>query len=396
MLQTISLDKNKTFWYVLRHPEPAVIDKLLQSALERRREQGQPTFLHLVPYTFLSPAEAADNTLRSDFHSFVFLRSTKRQIDLLLHEDWNALGRLHLHYVRNHSRRPIRLTEHEMSPFIALFVQHRQRYSFRPFTADTAPQGGLVRICKGLFKGYDATVVAVKTRGDALRLTLSIPVFNNVFSLQLFECAADDVEVPGGDADQVFRPYFLYEMERNLFQVLRRRVTNRDTDATRQQDRTLLDSYSVFHYLTFDDPSEQLHFQSLLLLCATLRKDHAAKATLLATLKPHLPKTTQSTPSGQTSTVGQSSASGQTSTVGQSTASGQTTVSGQTAASQISTSATDICLLSDTDAFLAAVLFVATRKGTYRKSVKTYVQSRSAVSDSLKTLTSLIKDLPSR
>jgi len=353
MPQKISFDKNKVYWYVMLHPDPALIDHMLQQELAQREQNGGRQFLYIVPYKYLESAPDA-RELRGDLHSFVFIQTTRRDLDYLLSEDWNTKTRLRLHFMRSHSGRPIRLSEQQMSPFIALFVEHRQKYSFRPITADIAPTT-LVHIRQGLFKGYDATIVQVRQRGGELRLTLSIPVFSNEVALNLFECPASDVEVPGGEVDQIFRPYFLREMELRLLDILRRRVYRRETDQTRKRDEQQLSTYALFHYLTFDDPAEHRHFQALLLLCAALGRDKALKSTLLPLIREHLPSTGEPT--------------------------------------------------TDEQAFMTAILFVATRKGPLRKSLKDYCQARTTaiansnapdLSPSLRSILPLIKDISSR
>ncbi len=354
------LDSNKVFWYVMLHLDPSTLDKLIKLENEKRKEEGKSPFLSLIPFLFLERAAATkgqepednddtdaagNNTLRDYLHDFVFIKSSRKELDQLLDRDWNRSGRLHLHYCRSHEGHPIRITEQEMTPFIALFVEHHQKFSFRPFNQDTL-HAQTVHIKKGLFKGYSATVHKIVQTADGFKLSLELPVFNNEFMLELYECADTDVDIPGGELEQVFGPYFIQNMEQELFDILRRRVFRRETQQTQRQDPQRLDSYSIFNYLKFDDTAQQTHFQSLMLLCASLRNDKPTKDALireLITLMTH-----PETPS------------------------------------------------SDEEAFMTAILFVATRKGILRKAAKEYCQTHPVNSTSLQRLMPLIKEIRTR
>ena len=349
-------DNIATYWYVMLHLEPQLIDKLLKAENEERTRNGSfEPLLYLIPFQYLARAttpagsssdEADDNnSLRGILHNFVFIRSSRNEIDRLLNSDWNRSGRLHLHYCRTRNGDPIRLNEKEMTPFIALFAERRQRFSFRPYGQDTLQQR-TVHIRRGLFKDYRAEVIEAVQTADGFKLTLRIPVFNNEFSLDLYECSDTDVDIPGGQTDQIFGPYFLEGMERELLDILQRRICRRETSETRQQDRQRLEAYSIFHYLKFDTADRQTHFQTLMLLCATLRKDKEAKATLIRELRSllHHPDTP----------------------------------------------------LTDEEAFVTAVLFVATRKGPLRKAAKEYCQTHEVTSPALVQLMPLIKEIRTR
>lgn len=361
-----ALDHHQVFWYVMLHLDPSTIDKLLKVENERRKEEGKQPFLTLIPFQFLDRATAAkgqqnavsdsenyldaddvadNNTLRDYLHDFVFIKSSRRELDQLLQREWNRTGRLHLHYCRSRDGHPIRITEQEMTPFIALFVEHRQKFSFRPYSGDTL-QARTVRIRKGLFKDYSATVHKIIQTEEGFKLTLSIPVFNNEFALELHECSDTDVDIPGGELEQVFGPYFIQHMEQELTDMLRRRVFRRETGQTQRQDLQRLNSYSIFNYLKFDDTTHQTHFQSLMLLCASLRKDQAAKEALVLQLS-------------------------------------QTMANPEAPA-------------SEEEAFVTAVLFVATRKGALRKAAKEYCQMHQPTSQSLMRLMPIIKEIRTR
>ena len=359
--------KKKNYWYLMSHFDPRGIDKMLKYENEERKSQGAPTFLTLIPFLHLERASeirktdetsrwdgeiAGDsdverhNRLREYLHDFVFIKSSREEIDKILDREWNRNCRLHLRYYRNHNGSPIRLTDKEMAPFITLFVKQRQRFSFRPYGKDTLQQQ-TVRIKRGMFKNHSASVVKVNQMADgSFRLILSIPVFGNEFSLRMYDCTDADVEVPGGELDQVFSPYFVQGMEEELLSILRRQVFRRETPQTRLQDQERLNSYSGFNYLKFDDANRQIHFQCLMLLCATLRRDKSAKDALVRDIKATIPD--------------------------------------------------PLAPASDEEAFAAAVLFAATKKGMLRKAAKEYSQTHEKKQQVLKQLMPLIKGIKAR
>lgn len=148
MSLSVKQEYNQVYWYLMLHLDPSGIDKMLKYENEQRKSQNASTFLSLIPFLFLEHAasekrlsqetkaekgradsrDEADghNTLRNYLHDFVFIKSSRNEIDQLLNCDWNRNGRLHLHYCRTREGKPIRLTEKEMTPFIALFVEQRQ------------------------------------------------------------------------------------------------------------------------------------------------------------------------------------------------------------------------------------------------------------------------------
>ena len=349
-------DNTEIYWYVMNHLEPQRIDKLLKAENEQRAKYGsQKPVFYLIPHLYMErktpPDDNASNeagdldSLRSILHNFVFIKSSKNEIDQLLYSEWNRNGRLQLRYYRTSDGRPIRLTEKEMTPFIALFVEHRQRFSLRRY-GKGAPAQRTVHIKRGLFKDYQAEVIKMNRTADGVKLTLGIPVFNNEFTLELHECADTDVDIIGGQANQLMEPHFIEDMEKGLFDILRRVIFRRGTDETRRQDQKLLDSYSIFNYLKFDDTVKQTHYQTLMLLCATLRRDQDTKATLIRELRsllrhPEVP-------------------------------------------------------LTDEEAFVTAVLFVATRKGPFRKAAKEYCQTHEVTSQALIQLMPLVKVMQNR
>ncbi len=361
---------------MLLHLEPMVIEKHLTMINEERSRNGLPRLVYVIPFRYLTRASLSKgvddggdrrrqqraqkaindhNTLRNYLHDFVFIKATRSELDMLLYQDWNRDVRLHLHYCRTRSGNPIRMTDDKMQPLITLFVQQRRRYSFRPITDEELAMTETVHIRRGIFKDYQASVQRItppRRPGDPPMLTLGIPVFMNEFTLELYECPVTDVDLPGGQTDPIdkmLEPYFIKGIESSLFEILRRRVLHRDSDYSRRKDQDSLQSYAIFNYLKFEDPVDQRHFRALMLLCTTLRRDKDArdsKSSQVAAVRSQLPVLDHPA--------------------------------------------------NDEQAFYLAILFIATRQGPYRKTLKDYCQSRDTLSPTLTALMPLIKAIPSR
>ncbi|MBQ9175511.1 MAG: hypothetical protein IJ139_01420 [Bacteroidaceae bacterium] len=354
------------YWYVMIHLEPAIISRQLTSENERRTSQGLPALTHIIPFSYLKKAQAdreleskdektrADrrhlrdieehNNLRNYLHDFVFIHATEQEIADLLRTEWNRLGRLHLHHYRSHSGNPIRVEDYEMQPLITLLVSQRQRFTFTPYYEGMDPTE-TVRIKRGIFSNFKASVIEANYTADGINLTLGIPMFQGEVTLQLYECDAADVEIPGR-MEQIYEPHFIHNIEQQLFDILRRRVMHRDTPDTRLADQQLLNTCNLFHYLKFEDTTTHNHFRALLLLCASLSKDRQTRDKLL----PHITTLINNPQQPQT----------------------------------------------DEEAFILAILYEATRDGNYRIAAKHYCQTHQVDSPSLLQLMPLIKRIKTR
>ena len=353
------------YWYVMQHPDPPIIERLLQAENSERFRQQEPTFLYIVPFCYLKRATTErgleneedqvaaerkrkdvrdNNELRSCLHSFVFIKSTKKDIERLVRCEWNNEGRCHLRHYQTRSGTPIRISEEEMRPLIRLFVEQHQRYSFVPYREDTF-SAEQVRIKTGLFKGYKASVLEVRHTDKGANLTLGISIFNNEVTLELFDYPVAEVDVPC-QMKHLFEPYFIRTVEDDLFQILRRRVLPRNTEETQLQDQERLNSYSILNYLKFENTALRNHFLALMLLCASLRNDRETKQMLLPVVQ------------------------------------------------GLAGSADNPA--NDEEAFLLALLFVATKDVAYRRTARAYCQTHEVASESLRKLMPLVKRIKLR
>ena len=376
--ESISAGTETTVWFIMFHPRPDIINMHLSRERETRRQEAAPDFEFVIPYLQLNRAEYRDedesdgsdtaplrrgwqkkreekqqqlndarlnNNLRNYLHRFVFIKSTRPEVDVMLRQSWNTRGLYRLAYRYTHSGIPLAISDSQMQPLLRTLALYQHKFSFTDYSA-TILSAGRVEICEGSFSGTVATVLQVRNSGEETRLTLGIPVFNKEFMLQLKDVDAKHVKILGGSIDSFLQPYFLDELEKDLLGILRMRVRRMEDNRLGKVNQSVLDSYGNIFALSFDDASRQKHFSALLLLYAVLLRDAPMKAYWLDKVSQLLPDPEH--PS------------------------------------------------TDEDAFLFAVLFVATRKGPYRKTAKTYVQSVTVALPSLPVLMQIIKDINTR
>lgn len=374
-VRSISDGNNEVYWYIMFHPKPDVINMYLGREKARRAKDHDPDFTFIVPYLFLRHIDRKDkvsapnedrtkgwlkrkderhqqlkdevvnNSLRNYLHYFVFIKSTRYVIDELLHLDWNVNGLSRLSYRYTHSGEPLFISDVQMQPLLRTLAVYQQKFSLTDFSANTLSVGN-VEIKVGPYAGTTASVLKVRKVGDDYALTLGIPVFNREFMLTLNNFPAKDVRVMGGSISTILQPYFISEFEKDLLRILRMRVRRQEDVVLRKENLSTLDSYSSVSQFSFEQASHQKHFCALKLLYAVLLREAQLKAACLDSVKQIL--------------------------------SGIETPS------------------SDEDAFLFAILFVATRKGAYRKAVKIYVQTHGVQLPSLKALLPVLKDINTR
>lgn len=351
------------YWYVMTHLEPSLADRLLQSENARRLWLGRPAILYMIPFRYLVKAgieeswedeegksrerqqairEADDNnSLRDSLHSFVFVKATEGEITELTGMDWNRQGRLHLYHYRTKSGTPIRVSQEEMRPFILFFIRQRQRFSFTSYGEEVSANE-TVHVRRGVFRNRKASVLEVHHTADGISLTLGIPLFRDEVMMKLYDCPLSDVEVPSR-MEHLFEPQFVRTLEADLLGILRRRVLHRDTDETRREDVDKLNTYSILHYLKFEDTATHNHFQTLMLLCAVLRRDRQAREALIPTVRGMMDS--------------------------------------------------PMAPATDEEAFRLAVLFFATKDVTHRKTLREYGQTHTVTSPSLSAIMPLVKKM---
>lgn len=350
-VETVDEDRE---WFLMRHLDPALIDMQLRHENERRTRMGKSSLLYVIPYQYIKKAQQdklqndrynkevkKNNLLRNDFHFFVFIKATRTEITELVQSPWNTFGRVRLHHCRSHAGEPLRVKHDEMDRLIKLFVEQREKFNFVPAEDDVRLKEK-VQLKTGIFKDYEASVLKIKYSADGANFTLGIPVFNGEYTLQMKNYKVSDIKVPSR-LQKYLDPSFVSVMECDLIEILRHRIKGYPPGADRTLDADKLNAYYLLNYLDFTDVAKHRHFKTLMLFCASLRKDKTGKEILIPVVETFV---------GNKNNVS-----------------------------------------TDEDAFAFAILFEATHNVDYRTLVKNYVKTHTVTLAPLTSIMPLIKGI---
>ena len=282
-----------------RHPQ--LLDLQLQRENVRRQDEGNeelPLLEYFIPYCFLTHLsekahhnEAADianaNSLRQDFHDFVFIHATHQEIVQLMNSDWNNSMRSRLRYYRDHQGREVTITEEEKNNLIGIFSELRIRYSFGLPVPDLGPDVKVQIRKEGSFHGQTARIIEVKHTADGISLKLGIPMFGGMKELKLSDITLEDIQAEDVPTD-IIGTLFVQDKERILTDILERRAKHTETDETNRQDATMLNHTFLYSYVAINDPILSARFMALMLICATLRFDRESVHVLTERLRVQL------------------------------------------------------------------------------------------------------------
>lgn len=345
---------NKEYWFIMFHPKPERIDEQLKEVNRDREKSCQRRLDYLIPYLNLDKAVTQErladaelnNSLRSYLRSFVFIKSTASDLEFLTQQDWNTNGLYWLSFRFNHSGDYLKMKDDEMQQLKAIIAEYQYKYGLREYSEDMQTSVK-VRMKSPQFKDKIGTVLEFSGEGEGVHLTIGIPVFNDQLIIELTNISKDEVEVIGGAVDDVFSPYFLNEAGNDMIKILRQRVRHQEDAVTRKKNREKLNTYrDVFQVLQFRDTSKAQYLLALRLLNASLLGDAGMKRTLIKAIE------------NEIRDLGHPS--------------------------------------SDQEAFLLAILFTATRKGVYRKTVKDYAHEHETTMKPLATLIPILKNIITR
>ena len=351
-----SYNEDKTYWYIMFHAKPERIDAQLKEANRRREEEGRRPIDYRIPYLHMdrssnqneTDGNDADlnNSLRNYLRYFIFIKATRSYLGQLLHEEWNLNSLYRLSFRYSHSGQPLHMDEDEMQQLMGIVAEYKFKFGLREFNEETMTPIK-VRMKNEQFKDKIGSVLEIVNDGKGIHLTVGIPAFNNELIMQVSDIATDEVDIIGGGIDNILEPYLIRSVEENLIQILRRRVRHQADAETRAQDKKRLDTYSdIFTVVSFKDKAHAAHLLALHLLNACLRGD----TNLRKVLAKRIEQTMGNTEEPQ----------------------------------------------SDEEAFSLAILFVATRKGIYRKAVKDYVREHQTTLKPLLALMPVLKEIKTR
>jgi hypothetical protein len=276
------------------HGNPRLVDFMLKREnVARQTIPGNHRQIeYFIPFCFLGRVQkssserfaeriAEANSLRDDFHDFVFIHTTDHELASLLRQDWNRDLSNRLRFFRDIHRRKVVISDKEMNTLIRVFGERRLRFSIGLPVPELSPDMNVCITAEGAFNGQMARVIAVKHMPDGISLTLGIQVFQGARELKLpdFKLSAIQMEK---DPSDIIGWEFLRASEDTLVDILSRRLNHKETDETRQADLDMLNRLFLYSYITIADTTVAAQFLALMLICSTLRFDRESTQNLIS------------------------------------------------------------------------------------------------------------------
>ena len=358
MAQPVSYDIQKK-WWLLRHLDPKAIDQALMLQNEQRAAAGLEAFVYVIPHQYAKEAtykknalrynEEVDrnNNLRSTLHYYLFIKGSEEEILQLVGGEWNRMARCRLTLCRSKSGDPLWAKAEDMDRLMEMMIHHREMFNLVPAPFDYQV-GDTVMLKTKMFDGYEFNIRQFSVHGKGVNLTLEMPLFNGRFIVRTKgkNVSRDSLPVK---LQQLLSPGYVREMEQGLIEILRSRYprnkhTERQPLSADSKGNTDFENLNNFHFISYmklDDSPAHHHIRTLLLLCAALRRDRRTVEYYVPIIEQLLADHTVAT--------------------------------------------------TDEEAFMMAVLYVATHDVAYRNAAKQYQQTHDVASESLSRLLTVIK-----
>ena len=361
-------------WWLLRHHDPKAIDQALMLQNEQRMAAGLEAFVYVIPHQYIKEAthkkddraynEEVDlnNSLRSTLHYYLFIKATEKDIRQLVGGEWNRTARYRLMLCRSKNGAPMWARADEIDRLMNLMIRHREMFNLVTAPLDYKV-GDTVMLKTKMFEGYEFNIRKFSVHGEGVNLPLEMPLFNGRFVIRTKSKNVSRERLPV-KLQQLLSPDYVRQMEQGLIEILRRRYPRNKRAAGPNSkgniaaqhlpaplrggvgvgynsDYENLNNFHFISYMKLDDSPEHHHIRALLLLCAALRKDRRAVGQYVPVIEHLLTDKTKAT--------------------------------------------------TDEEAFMMAVLYVATHDVAYRDAAKQYQQTHAVASDTLAQLLTIIK-----
>ena len=274
-------------WWLLRHPDPHLIDVQLSQLNEQRAANDMEALVYFIPHQYIREATykkendkaynkkvKENNTLRSSLHYYLFIKATEPDILALIGGEWNRTSRQHLSLCRTKSGKPLWATAKEMDSLIEMMSEYREMFNLEP-SPDGFHVADKVMLKTKVFKGYEFYVTKVRKKEQGVSLTLELPIFNGRLILKTQNVDVEEQHLPM-KIQEWLSPDYVKKVDQALTRIVRHRYGRRksnDNSLQTESDSQILHDLQFLSYMEFDDSQIHNHVKTLLLLHAVLRKD---------------------------------------------------------------------------------------------------------------------------
>lgn len=283
-------------WFILRHPNPMMIDDIFSkrkqvSLTEQEQDMPLPHFEYFIPFCdmqfrpSLARRDAAYDSdgkyqpkfdgeaLRSDLHSFVFIYGDEALVDAIISRSWNRALKSPLWAYRNRQGGRIRVSTHQMN----LFRNAIRQMDFQicegvPATAEIR-EGDKVLVTDGPMAGGEGIITEIREREGQLSLTVAFNLFDDKFQIAVPGISIGHVQLLDADASRLLTDSLITNFETELIELLCHRHGAKGSTTLNKDDRRHLRFLYRYSAIQFDSETSTAQFAALMLICAYLLND---------------------------------------------------------------------------------------------------------------------------
>ena len=283
-------------WYILRHPNPTMIDDIFSkrkqvSLTVEEQAHPLPPFEYFIPFcdiqfrpSLTRPDAAYDRdgkyqpqfdgeAFRSDLHNFVFIFGDESLIDVVLSRSWNQALKSPMRAYLNRSGEHIRVSTQQMN----LFRNAIRQMDFQicegiPATAEVR-EGDRVLVTGGPMAGGEGIITEIRERQGCLSLTVAFNMFDDKFQIAVPGISIGHVKLLSEDANRLLTNSVITNFETELIELLCRRHGEHGTVEFNKADLCHLRFLYRYSDIQFDDDASTAQFAALMLICVYLMND---------------------------------------------------------------------------------------------------------------------------
>lgn len=346
-------------WYLLTTHNPKDSEFRLQSVNNARETAHQLPFRIFVPYQFLqrhalgsqppvaNPQSTAEhsNQIRGALYRYVFVLAPEEELVETLRQPWNQTER-RLQFFHDRQHRRVSIPADEMERFMQACADERLDFELFP-SLDEVEVGEEVRLLSTPFAGHQVIILEKRRTKTGVRLTVDVQLSNTPIKVRLYDIRDEDLQYDRvSERKQQSRDSKLVtRFQRDLIDILSRRINDKETPESRRADAATLDNIYLYRNYRFTSDPLRRRFLAMMLICAHQRHDDEATAALLRSAQEEL-ALLDARPESRAAT--------------------------------------------DVRAYLHLALYLATADPQYRAAAKQYVRDHNPKSDDLRRLLSLL------
>ena len=291
-------------WYILRHPNPTMMDNIFSkrkqvSLTDQEQKLPLPPFDYYIPFCdirFRPSLERPETTfdrdgkyqpkfdgaaLRSDLHNFVFIYGEESLVNTLLSRSWNQMLKSPIRAFRNRQGGIVHISNQQMDLFRNAIRQLDFKICEGVPTAAEVRKGDQVLVIDGPMAGGEGIITEISERQGYLTLTVAFNMFDDKFQIAVPGINISHVQLLNDDASRLLTNNVIANFETALIELLCHRHGKHGAAALSKADTRHL--RFLFHYssIQFDSETFSAQFTALMLICVYLMNDEQLTAEYL-------------------------------------------------------------------------------------------------------------------